>query len=370
MSRKIPTLTALIFFFLLPCHIPADSLLVQGVHKIQNYQFPEGQLLFRKADIPEPVRTFYLLNSEYMSLKINGHYAEANEFLIEGIKEAKDIFDSALDKNNPEYSKILMYYGALLGLKSQVFMAENKYLQGYYHGLRGFEKVKTAYNLDTTLTDALLAMGTYEFYSGIMAQHYSVVGAAINADKAIRSGLDYFWQAWNRGERSKAEAGHLLLLIYVYEMHDYPKALRIGEELMTEYPGNLENRSLYAEALILSGHFDLADKILGEFDTYTSWLDKEGKRVWDLRKKYIQAVYAMEKGDFETAESLFQEVINKYCFEYQWQKNRSLLKIGQMADLQGNRKKARRYYQQVVDSKETTRAVLEAKKYLKKPYSP
>lgn len=369
MSQKILTPTALIFFFLLPCHILADSLLVQGVHRIQNYQFPEGQALFRKADIPEPVRAFYLLNSEYMKLKINGHYTEANEFLIAGIEEAKDLFDAALDKSSPEYAKILMHYGALLGLKSQVFMAESRYLQGYYHGLRGIEKVKKAYDMDTTLTDALLAMGTYEFYSGIMAQHYSVIGAAIDADDAIRRGLDYFWQTWNRGERSKAEAGHLLLLIYVYELHDYPKALRIGEALITEYPGNLENRALYAETLILSGRFHRADEILGDFDTYTSWLDSEGKRVWNLRKKYIQAVYAMEKGDFETAESLFQEVIKKYCFEYQWQKNRSLLKIGQMADLQGNRKKARRYYQQVVDSKETTRAVLEAEKYLKKPYS-
>jgi len=369
MSQKILTPTALIFFFLLPCHILADSLLVQGVHRIQNYQFPEGQALFRKADIPEPVRAFYLLNSEYMRLKINGHYTEANVFLIEGIEEAKDLFDAALDKSSPEYAKILMHYGALLGLKSQVFMAESRYLQGYYHGLRGIEKVKKAYDMDTTLTDALLAMGTYEFYSGIMAQHYSVIGAAIDADDAIRRGLDYFWQTWNRGERSKAEAGHLLLLIYVYELHDYPKALRIGEALITEYPGNLENRALYAETLILSGRFHRADEILGDFDTYTSWLDSEGKRVWNLRKKYIQAVYAMEKGDFETAESLFQEVIKKYCFEYQWQKNRSLLKIGQIADLQGNRKKARRYYQQVVDSKETTRAVLEAEKYLKKPYS-
>jgi len=78
----------------------------------------------------------------------------------------------------------------------------------------------------------------------------------------------------------------------------------------------------------------------------------------------------MEKGDFQKAESLFQAVIKNYCFEYQWQKNRSLLKIGQMADLQGNRKKALRYYQRVMDSKETTRAVLEAEKYLKKPYLP
>ncbi|RKY51778.1 MAG: hypothetical protein DRP86_00020 [Candidatus Neomarinimicrobiota bacterium] len=371
MSRKIRTLTVLaLFFALLPCHMLADSLLVKGVHDIQNYQFSKGQSLFRKADVPEPVRIFYLLNSEYMKLKINGQYREANEFLMNGVEEAKSVFDKALDKKNPEYADILMYYGALLGLKSQVYMAGNKYLQGYYHGYRGIEKVKTAYGLDTTLTDALIAMGTYEFYSGIMAQHYSVVGAVIDAEEAIRRGLGYFWQTWNRGERSKAEAGHLLLLIYTYEMCDYPKALTIGEELLKEYPGNLENRSLYAEALILSGHFDPADEVLGDFDKYTTWLSEGGKRVWGLRKKYVQAVYAMEKGDFQKAESLFQAVIKNYCFEYQWQKNRSLLKIGQMADLQGNRKKALRYYQRVVDSKETTRAVLEAEKYLKKPYLP
>lgn len=368
MKQFFRTLFVCAFFLNMPGGVFGAGLADKGVQKVHNYEFEEAKALFRHADIPEPVRAFYLLNSEYLRLKANGQYDTANDFLIEGIEKTKDLFEASLEKDNPQYAEMLMYYGALLGLKSQVYMAGNKYLQGYYYGLRGIQKVKAAYEMNSDLTDALLAMGTYEFYSGIMAQHYGAVGAVINADEAIQKGIDYFQQTWDLGARSRAEACHLLLLVHVYEVQDYEKALAIGEELIITFPRNLENRSLYAEALILSHHFEKADKILEEFDAYTSWLNEQGEKMWSLRKTYLQAVYAMEKGDFKKAETHFQNVVQNYCFEYQWQKNRALLKIGQMADLQGKRKKACRYYQRVVDSKETTKAALDAKKFLKNPY--
>ncbi|MDD3807175.1 MAG: hypothetical protein PHE86_03960 [Candidatus Marinimicrobia bacterium] len=369
MIKKIASFWIAVFCFFLPVGLLANPVLKQSVDKIQNYEFGEAQTLLTQGDIPEPIRAFYLLNTKYMEMKINGHYKKANAFLDEEIEKTKPLFEASLHEASSETRMLLMYYGALLGLKAQVYMAESKYLQGYYYGYRGVQKVKSAYESDSTLTDALLAIGTYEFYSGIMAQHYHAVGLIVNTEKAIQKGIDCFRQVWEKGDLSKAEAGFLLLLINTYEIKNYDEAIHVGKRLVMDYPGNLENRALTIEALLLSHHFEEAENLLAEYDRYTTWLSNQGKKVWMLRKTYLEGVYAMEKEDYTLAKTLLKEVINTYCFEFQWQKNRAYLMLGQMADLEGDHKTAQQYYQQIIDSKETTRAVLDAKNYIKNPYT-
>lgn len=345
-----------------------DSCLIEGIAAGQNYEFDRALELFNKASLQEPVRAFYVLNTQYKKLKINGRYKEANAYLIEGVNDNKKLFEESLNPNDPDYAEILMYYGALLGLQAQVYMAESKYLQGYYSGLTGIKKVESAYDMNPDLTDAMLAIGTSAFYTGIMAQHYSIIGSVINAEESIRKGIDYIQNTWDSKARSFAEAGYLLLLINLYELQDFEKACQMGHVLLEKFPGNLENRALFAEALIQCGYFEKADKILSDFRDYTAWLDDHGKFMWSLRQTYVEAVLAMEKEEYRTAEEKFNLVLENYCFEYLWQKNLSLLRLGQMADLQGERKKAQKYYQQVINSKETTRSVLDAGRYLKNPY--
>ncbi len=369
MIRKI--LYFILISGLLITRLPAeeDSCLTAGIARVQNYQFDQAISLFKKASLREPVQAIYLLNTKYKKLKVNGRFKEANTFLIEGVQKHKGLFKKALNSSDPDYAELLLYYGALLGLQSQVYMAESKYLQGYYHGLRGIKKVEAAYEMNPELKDALLAMGTSAFYSGVMAQHYSAVGAFINTDEALAKGIRLIKETWESDARSRAEAGYLLLLIHVYEIRDYEKACHIGKQLVEKYPGNLENRALYAEALIRLNRYDEAEEVLNDFDKHMAWLDEQGKYMWSLRKTYVKAVLAMEKGVFTEAEKKFLKVLENYCFEYKWQENLSLLKLGQMADLKGDRDQAVQYYRQVVDSKETTRSVLDAKKYLETPFT-
>ena len=358
------------FFSALQTYLVAaqDSCLIAGIAAGQNYEFDRALEMFQKASLQEPVRAFYVLNTQYKKLKINGHYKDANSYLIDGVYENKNLFEESLKEEEPDYSELLMYYGALLGLQAQVYMAESKYLQGYYFGLSGIKKVETAFNMNPDLSDAMLAMGTLAFYTGVMAQHYSIIGTVVNAEESIQKGIDYIQRTWDRNARSYAEAGYLLLLINLYEIQNFEKACQMGEVLLEKFPGNLENRALYAEALIQCHQFEQAEKILNDFHAYTTWLDHNGKSMWSLRKTYVEAVLTMEKEEYDTAELKFNHVLENYCFEYQWQKNLSLLRLGQMADLQGERKKAQKYYQHVINSKETTRSVLEAGQYLKKPY--
>jgi hypothetical protein len=368
MKRLIISLAFILSCFPFLLKAAADSCLIAGIAADQNYEFDKAREIFMQAPLREPVRAFYIMNAQYKKLKINGHYKDANTYLIEGVNKNKALFEESLNPDDPDYAELLMYYGALLGLQAQVFMAESKYLQGYYSGLTGLKKVETAYNMNPDLTDALLAMGTSAFYTGIMAQHYSIIGSVINAEESIRKGIDYIQKTWDSRALSQAEAGYLLLLINLYEIQDFETASGMGGILLEKFPGNLENRALYAETLILRGDFEQAEEILHDFLDYTHWLDDNGKNMWSLRKTYVEAVLAMEKNDFDTAKIKFNHVLENYCFEYQWQKNLSLLKLGQMADLQGDRKKARMYYQHVINSKETTRSVLDAGVYIKKAY--
>jgi|GEM_PF-1974626 len=367
---KRSSIILVVFFTIIPALLPADtdSSLIAAIAAGQNYEFDKALKLFKQASLQEPVKAFYIMNTRYRRLKINGNYKDANAFLIEGVDEHKKLFEKSLNPSNPDYAELLMYYGALLGLQAQVFMAESKYLQGYYYGLSGIKKVEDAFDLDSNLTEALLAMGTSAFYTGIMAQHYSIIGSVVNAEESIQKGIGLIQKTWDSGARSFAEAGYLLMLINLYEIQDCNKACQLGELLLEKYPGNLENRALFSEALIQCRQFERAEKVLNDIHDYTAWLDENGKKMWTLRKIYVEAVLAMEKEDFTTAEKGFKQVLKNYCFEYQWQKNLSLLRLGQMADLQGERKNAQTYYQKVINSKETTRAVLDAEQFIKTPY--
>ena len=342
-----------------------------GLNYFTNYQFDSGEVVYSKMtkEFPnEPLGWFYLMNTKYESLKFIGEYEEAKTFLLEGIKKISPQFETKI-KQNPDDVVYLVYYGTLMSMSARINLSESNYLKAFNESWRTMKLVEKAYKIDPKYYDVFLPLGSYDFYGGVMADHYFVVSLIYNSKDKRKLGIKRLTIAYENGVGGKWEAGKILLLIHLHETRNYKEAFRIGTKLVKRFPNNLEFKSLYIELLIYLDKIDEAEKLLDEYQKSLGNIPPKGKKVWRVREKYLSAVLNMQKGNYEDAKESFLFVIDNYNLEFQWFKVLSYLKIGQMYDLKNDRENAIKYYELTIDTKETTRAVQDAKMYLKKPFT-
>lgn len=341
-----------------------------GLKLFTNYQFDSAKTIYsemRKKYPYEPLAWFYLMNTEYEILKNNGKIEEANDFLLDEIKIIEPIFKKKL--NNVENKVIYtVYYGSLKGVGARVNLFKSNYLMAFSDGLKANKLIKDAFEMNPQYYDVYLPLGSYNFYGGVMADHYSAVSMIYDSEKKRKLGINQLKKAYENGVGAKWEAGRILLLIYLHETKDYDKALKIGEKLVTNFPNNLDYKSLYIELLINLDETEKAKKILKDYSKFYEKYSKNGKNMWKVRENYLQAVLDMKMENYNKSLKLFQFVIDNYNLEFQWFKVLSYLKIGQIYDLKNDRENAKKYYILTIDTKETTRAVKDAKIYLEKPF--
>jgi tetratricopeptide (TPR) repeat protein len=202
-----------------------------------------------------------------------------------------------------------------------------------------------------------------------MADHYSVVDLIYNSEEKRKLGIERLITAYENGVGAKWEAGRILLLIHLHETKNYKEASKIGENLFKRFPNNLESKSLYIESLIYLDKIEKSEKLLAEYSKSYENISHKGKEIWKVRERYLSAVLNMQKGNYEDAKKSFLFVIENYNLEFQWFKALSYLKIGQIYDLNNQRENAKKYYKLAINTRETTKAVKEAKEYLKAPFT-
>jgi len=342
-----------------------------GLEYFTNYEFDSAEKVYSqitKKYPDEPLGWFYLMNAKYESLKLNGEYKKANTFLLDEIERISPLFENKL-KERPNEVVYLVYFGSLKGLSVRLNLAESNYLKAFNGSWRAINLIKKAYEIDPRYWDVFLPLGSYDFYGGVMADHYSVVDLIYNSEEKRKLGIERLITAYENGVGAKWEAGRILLLIHLHETKNYKEASKIGENLFKRFPNNLESKSLYIESLIYLDKIEKSEKLLAEYSKSYENISHKGKEIWKVRERYLSAVLNMQKGNYEDAKKSFLFVIENYNLEFQWFKALSYLKIGQIYDLNNQRENAKKYYKLAINTRETMKAVKEAKEYLKAPFT-
>lgn len=337
-----------------------------GLNYYTNFEFDSAEKVYSQITEKypnDPLGWFYLMNTKYESLKFNGKFKNADIFLLNEIQRISPLFENKID-GYPDEVVYLVYYGTLKGMSARINLAESNYMKAFSESWRAINLIEKAYEINPKYWDVFLPLGSYNFYGGVMADHYSVVDLIYNSEKKRKLGIEQLTIAYENGVGAKWEAGRILLLIYLHETKEYEKANKIGKKLVTQFPNNLEFKSLYIELLVYLDKINEAEKLLKNYSKSYVNISQKGKKVWKVREKYLNAALNMQKGNYKDAKESFLFVIENYNLEFQWFKVLSYLKIGQIYDIQKQRENAKKYYQLAIDTKETTQAVKEAKEYL------
>ena len=285
------------------------------------------------------------------------HISRAVELAEEAVKESPD---------DPE-----AHYQ--LGASLAIVASHKATVEG--EGLRALRDAKRAYDahqrvleLDPTRKDATFTLGVYRYLVSALPRAVRMMAYLVGFDGGKEEALRLVEEAAAYPGDTQAEAKFALVLFYNREK-EFDKAQRVLSELKAEYPRNrlvwLESASTWlrdedarmAQQDLAAGFAKLAaDERPRMFGEDGVWLLKRGATHVELRR------IDNARADLEAARS--ETAIG-------WVQGRASVELGKIADLEGDRERARREYdrgRKLCDRANDRRCVSVAKTLKKQGY--
>ncbi len=338
-----------------------------GIRAYLNYDFHSADSLFQDLaqHYPgEPLPLFYMLVNENAEYRSRGLFEEGADTLLKKLPSVLDAFDSWL-VTHPEDASAQLYYGTAKALKARIFMNRGAYISAMMEGYQAIRSAKRSAALAPDYADTGLAIGTFDVFLSVIRQHYPWILPFMNEKSYRENGETELTRTARQGREGRWEAAGLLMMLKLYEDRDMAAGVVIGDSLTREFPENMEYRSLYAEALILSGDDQRGSAQLDSMRKRLSVSDDpEYMTLWSLRAVYLDGVLAMTRGDYQKALHLFSETCETYNFEFGWQLAWAYTYSGVMLEREGELEKARDMYRKAVATDEVCKAVLIARQAL------
>jgi len=144
-----------------------DSLITLGIDQTMRTHFDSALITFREVKHRNPrypAGYFYeaaALQSRMMDLETGKWEEEFYRLVDEGISRA----DSLLESNETD-AWVHFYRGSLLSYKGLYQAKSGKLVGGIVSARKGLGSLTRALELDSTLTEALLGLGSYKYWSG------------------------------------------------------------------------------------------------------------------------------------------------------------------------------------------------------------
>jgi len=342
-----------------------------GLEYFTNYEFNEAKIIFSQIiqeNPKDPISRLFFMITEYEHMKINGNYKYANNYLLKESKNISLLFENKMEQY-PQNVTYIVYYAMLKGMDLKATVSSgNNYLKVFKESWQTSKLIEKANKINNNNYDLYGVLGGYNFYIGVLCNHNNLLGIFINSENKMKEGIKHFTSAYKNGTGFKWLAGESLVFIYLHDKYNYKKAYKIGKHLSNRFPNNLEFKSLYIESLIYMNKIDSAEILLKNYSDFYKDFHSPKKEMWNIREKYLQATLNMKKENYKKAIEEFLSIINMNNIEYKWIKTTSYFKIGQIFDINNDRKNAKKYYNLTIDTNEKMQAVLDAKKYLKTPF--
>jgi tetratricopeptide (TPR) repeat protein len=196
-------------------------------------KFPEALDSLRaleEINPQNPALHFYkasILQSMMMDYESN---LQRDEFIAE-IEMTISLCDSLL-KTDRQQTYALFYRGAALSYKGFQLSREKKYLGGIRAAVQGISTLEKVLKMDSTYTDACLAIGSYKYWRSYLTRHFSWL--PFFPDQR-REGIHYIERAYEKSKYSKWAALSSLGWIYIQE-EQYQQAIRCAEEGLNTFP--------------------------------------------------------------------------------------------------------------------------------------
>jgi len=353
-----------------------DSLITAGINQIYSIKFEQAKETFTKVmnEYPEhPSGKFFDAMIIWWKILLDLDNEKYDDQFFDKLDIVIDMCDDILDAE-PENIDAMFFKGGSLGFRGRLNSIRGNWFEAAADGKDALPLVHNAYALDTTNIDVKLGFGIYNYYAAVIPEQYPFVQPIMiffpDGDKV--KGLEQLEIVAEQGKFAKIETRYFLMTLYYSYENNFSEALHYAELLTEEFPNNPRFQRYTGRIYVRMNDYPTATEIFKEIlikvekglpgynekvkreALYYVGIDYKKTNNLILAEQYLKECDLLSRKIDEDEESGF--LIN------------SVLYLGNIYDLKGEREKAVKNYEEVLDFREFGQAQKKAEQYLEKPY--
>lgn len=329
----------------------------QALNDLYNFKFDRAEVKFRDLKTQygwHPLPYFLMGLIEWWKIMPNTKDTSHDEKFLAYMDSTITVADRLFEDFPANKVEAAFFLSAAYGFKGRLYSDEErknwrKAAAAGKDALDYLEESKGHHDLSPEL---LFGDALYNYFSVWVPENYPSLKPILwffpKGDKAL--GLKQLKEVSYNAFYTRTEAMVWLMRILNSYEHDQPQAFQIARYLNENYPDNPFFHRYYARMLYSMGRFDLAESVCKEIivriDSGMLGYEATSGRyaafflgqIYDSRKQYEQSKkyydlcvkYAEEIGATDSGYYLF-----------------SLIELGEIAERDGDKKQAKKYFQQV-----------------------
>lgn len=265
-----------------------------------------------------------------------------------------------------------LYLGGALGTKGWYYVSRSQFLKAYFSGKKGFHLLRKIPDIDPELYDAYLGIGMYEYYAATLGPVLRVLSAfLVHGDKE---------EAWRDLELAQSKSRYVrfesayFMWNAALDDRQYDRAMDKVRFLNSSIP----NSPLFEWCEIQTLYYMREwEEVLSKGEAYIAKAHAEPLERGTLPSPYsllLAKVYyhcgaaAFNLRKFDLARSYFEKAVEQPADFDGW-RTMANLRLGELDDLAGRRKRAVERYRSVVDAPKVWDSRKQAKERLSHPFS-
>ena len=347
----------------------------EGINGVYSLDYPTAQKNIQKVFDEYPDHPFAHFGNAMIAWSRYEYEFETSD------DKQRQVFEGILDdsisgikrwlKKNPDDPNGYMGIGALYGLRAMFSMRNRSWLTAYFSGRRAISNLEKSLELDPSYYDAFFGLGIYQYFAGTLPNVIKMLAKIV----AIKGNPDRGVQFLNMARQKAtftADSAKLILIEVQNtrgsKFYNPQRSLEFIRSLRAKYPTNPLMHYVEVICLYETGHYDEVTKEAQFF------LDQIGhsqfyKDIYIARAYTALGTAQMAQGNFEQARTLFEQGHKALAKQTPsrwgvWNE----LRLGQVYDVLGQRKKALLQYHYVLSFKDKWGFDDLAKSFIKTPY--
>ena len=267
------------------------------------------------------------------------------------------------------------FKGGAIGFRGRLRAFRDSWIKAADDGREALPIVERASKLDPNNLDVQLGFGIYNYYASVIPDDFPLLKPLMiffpKGDK--EKGIEQLTNTAMNGKYAKYEARYFLMTLYYSYENDIYRAGEFCKLLNTDFPNNPVFEKWMGRIAARKGDYltcaSVFQDVLKKADkNYFGYNNNKAER----EAYYYIAVEARDEKKIDSAKIDFEK-----CADISRQVDKkdesgflinSILYLGMINDIQGNREKAKDYYNKLLDMKEYGNSHALAKQYLDKPY--
>ena len=326
----------------------------EAVNDMYNFKFARAERQFRwiKQEHPTHPLPYFLLGlSQWWKIVPNIYETRYDDQLLAYMDTATYYAEQMLEQNEQD-PESAFFLSAAYAFKGRLHAERRDWRKAAGAGKTSLKYLEICKGKEDFSPELLFGDGLYNYYAEWISENYAILRPVLmffpDGDKEL--GIKQLKTVANNAFYTRTEAQYFLMRILTEEQDDPREAFRISEYLYQTFPDNAYFHRYYARQLYSRGRHREAEAqalaIIGRIDSGMIGYEATSGRYAGF---FLGEIYKM-RGELDDAKTYYQRAVDfarAVDADESGYYHYSLLNLGEIAEKQGENKKARDYYKLV-----------------------